>query len=338
MNKYYILAIESSCDDTAVAIIDEQKNILADVNWAQNTAHAPYGGIVPEIASREHLQKIPQAVAQALQDAQLSAHDLKAIAVTCGPGLIGSLLVGVQFARGLAQSLNIPLIGIHHIEGHLLSSSASPNFPQEPFIALIASGGHSALYLANGQCSYELLGETQDDAAGEAFDKIAKMLGYGYPGGRIIDELAEKGDEKRFNFPIAFRGKDNLDYSFSGLKTSVRLQIEKLQQEHSEVNGQLLYDLCASVRKAIVDALLAKAFLACKQRSIKFLVLGGGVAANSQLRAQAQKQALENKISVFLPEKAHCTDNAVMIALAAKNRSDLELVEDLKVDANAPFG
>jgi len=338
MKKFLLLAIESSCDDTAVAIIDENSCVLADIVYGQNIAHAPFGGVVPEIASREHLQQIPQAVAAAFEAAHIKAQDLCAIAVTSGPGLVGSLLIGVQFARGLAQSLGIPLMGIHHIEGHLMASSASEEFPREPFIALIASGGHSALYLCHGQCRYELLGETKDDAAGEAFDKSAKLLGLGYPGGRVIDELAQKGDSLLFKFPIAFRTSKSVDYSFSGLKTSFRLLVQKLQAEGHDLSGQLLFDLCASVQKAVVDALVAKAFLACEQQNIKHLVLGGGVAANSALRAAALAQGKKRGIQVLVPEKAHCTDNAVMIALAAKNRLDLGLVQEFKLNANASLG
>lgn len=333
--KKYLLAIESSCDDTAVAIIDDKGTVFADLVYGQVQAHAPFGGVVPEIASREHLQKIPQAVSEAIKQAGIGVHEIKAVAVTSGPGLIGSLLVGVQFARGFAASLDVPLIGIHHIEGHLMASSADPRFPTEPFIALIASGGHSALYLCKGACSYELLGETKDDAAGEAFDKMAKLLGYGYPGGKIVDELAQKGDSSKFKFPVAFRTSKRLDFSFSGLKTSFRLKVHSLCNESGELPPQTLYDLCASVQKAVVEALLAKTFMACERHGIRHLVLGGGVAANSALRSQALQRGEKHNIQVFLPPHAHCTDNAVMIALAAKKQLDLGLTQAVLVNAHA---
>jgi len=319
MNPKFILAIESSCDDCAVAILDDKGRVLADLVHSQIAPHAPYGGVVPEIASRRHLVLIAEMVGDALNAAKIAPHDLSAVCVTKGPGLIGSLLVGAQFAKGFAGALEVQPIGVHHIEGHVFAGYLEDGFPEAPFVALIVSGGHSSLYLSHLDGRIELLGETLDDAAGEAFDKIGRMLGLPYPAGKAIDELAFHGDAGRFAFPIALRSKDTLDFSFSGLKTSARLRLEALR-EKGPVEGQLLFDFCASFRKAIVDALLAKAMLACKQRDVRSLVLGGGVAANSLLREEAKRRGALDDVAVYLPLKEHCTDNAVMIGKAALRR------------------
>jgi N6-L-threonylcarbamoyladenine synthase len=307
-----LLAIESSCDETAAALLARDGRVLANVVHTQVDAHAPYGGVVPEIASREHLARIVPVVKKALTDANLNFSDVTAVAATYGPGLIGALLVGLQCAKGIARALNVPLVGVHHIEGHLMAASVDPNAPPPPFIGLVASGGHSALYKFEGVGRATLLGQTRDDAAGEAFDKTAKLLGLGYPGGAVIDRLAEQGDPNRFPLPQSLRDRTHYDYSFSGLKTAVRLLVEK----EKPVDGQKLNDLCASIRAAIVEALLHKAILACRQKQIHRLVLGGGVAANSLLRSEAQKRGAENDIEVYVPPRALCTDNAVMIGAA----------------------
>jgi N6-L-threonylcarbamoyladenine synthase len=313
-----LLAIESSCDETAAAVLGPGGEVLSSVVHSQVADHAPYGGVVPEIASREHLAKIAGVVDQALAEAGLAPGELGAVAATYGPGLIGALLVGLQFGKGMAQALGVPFYGVHHIEGHLMAGSVDEGAPPPPFIGLVASGGHSALYRYEGPGRVELLGETRDDAAGEAFDKAAKLLGLGYPGGAVIDGLAEGGDAARFPLPISLRAHTTYDYSFSGIKTAVRLLIERLRAEGQALEGQLLQDLCASLRAAIVQALLAKAFLACRRKQVPVLVLGGGVAANSLLRSEALRRGVEENVLVYVPPRRLCTDNAVMIAAAAR--------------------
>lgn len=315
-----ILAIESSCDDCAAAIVKEDGTILADVVDSQTRTHSPYGGIVPEHASRQHLASVATVVAKALSDAGISPSDLGAVAVTYGPGLVGSLLVGAQFARGFASAAGKTLIGIHHIEGHLFAGRAHPEFPREPFIGLVAAGGHTALYLCRDDAPITFLGETRDDAAGEAYDKVAKMLGYPYPGGHIIDQLAQRGDPKRFVFPIALKAWNTLEYSFSGLKTAFRIKLNEMREKEGELSEQTIADLCAGVQTAIVQALLDKAFLACRQTQVSHFVIGGGVACNSLLRSEALRRGPENDVRVFLTPKKHCTDNAAMIAQAALRR------------------
>ncbi|MEM7495916.1 MAG: tRNA (adenosine(37)-N6)-threonylcarbamoyltransferase complex transferase subunit TsaD [Myxococcota bacterium] len=330
-----LLAIETSCDDSAAALVTQQGNVPADVVLSQTQAHAPYQGIVPEIASRCHLVQIVRVVRQAFQQANRRADDVTHVAVTCAPGLIGSLLVGAQFAKGFAQARGIPLIGVHHIEGHIAASRAQADYPNPPFIALIASGGHSALYACRAPFQFQTLGRTRDDAAGEAFDKAAKMLGLGYPGGQVVDRLAKGGDPNRFPFPAALPDKRTLDYSFSGLKTAVRNQVIAIKQTAGHVTPTVQRDLCASVRAAIVRALLDKALLACAQTGIRSLVLGGGVAANSLLRDQAVKRTRQAGIALCLPPRQHCTDNAVMIAHAARARLQAGFTSSLAVPVRA---
>lgn len=312
-----LLAIESSCDETAAAVLSPTGEVLSDVVYSQVEAHAPYGGVVPEIASREHLARIHEVAQQAMAEARVRPSELGAVAATSAPGLIGGLLVGLGFAKGLAQALEVPFVGVHHIEGHLMAASLDEDAPRPPFIGLIASGGHSALYLYEGPGRATLLGETRDDAAGEAFDKTAKLLGLGYPGGVVIDRLAEDADPTRFDLPVSLRDRSTYDYSFSGLKTAVRLLVGKLEQERGAVEGQVLADLCASVRRAIVEALLNKALLACRRKQVPRLVLGGGVAANSLLRSEAARRGAELDVEVYVPPRRLCTDNAVMIGACA---------------------
>jgi len=325
----HILAIESSCDETAIAILRDDGEVLANKISSQDEVHARFGGVVPEIAAREHLTKIARLTQQALDEAEISGNDLSAVAATYGPGLIGPLMIGLQFAKGFAQALNLRFIGIHHIEGHLLAAKVDPHFPPAPFLALIASGGHSALYDYRGLGRIELVGETRDDAAGEAFDKIAKLLGLGYPGGRVIDERAALGDPFKYPLPVSLKQKTVLDYSFSGLKTAVRILVEQLHQDG--LNDSIINDVCASARRVIVEALLNKAFLALKARGLKKLILGGGVAANSLLRSEALKRGKEANVAVYLPPPILCTDNAVMIALVAQARLAQGQCSDFKL-------
>lgn len=331
-----LLAIESSCDDCAAAILTMDGTVLSNVIYTQIDEHAPFGGVVPEIAARSHLEKISIVVSQAIRDAGLSQPGsasltgfagnpsglkIDKVAVTTHPGLVGALLVGAMFARGFAQARGCEIIGINHLEGHLMAGSNQPEYPSFPYIALIVSGGHTALYNVDEDddfgIQYKLLGDTRDDAAGEAFDKVAKMLGLGYPGGKVVDELAEKGNPERFKFPRALRGKDTLDFSFSGLKTSVRYLIRDLEKEFgSRLDEETRNDICAGMREAVADILIRKSVQACKKEGIRKLVLGGGVAANSLLRDRASKLLAEEGIQAFIPPRQFCTDNAVMIGLA----------------------
>jgi len=315
-----LLAIESSCDETAAAIVDDAGLVRANIVHTQVEAHAVYGGVVPELASREHLARIDDIVGRALAAAGLGIDDIDAVAATFAPGLIGALLVGLTYAKGLAQGLGVPFIGVHHIEGHLMAAAADPTLsPTPPYLGLVVSGGHTALYRFDGVGRSKLIGQTRDDAAGEAFDKTAKLLGLGYPGGAVIDRLAQRGDPSRIPMPRSLRDRTHYDYSFSGLKTAVRTWVEQHRaRTGGDVVDQDLFDLCASVQDAIVDMLLHKAILACRRQNLSTLVIGGGVAANSRLRSEAVRRGLDNDIRVIVPPKALCTDNAVMIALAAR--------------------
>lgn len=318
MTSPFLLAIESSCDETAAAVVHLDGRVLSSVVHSQVDAHAIYGGVVPEIASREHLSRIDDVVGRAISQAGLVPGDLGAVCATYGPGLIGALLVGLTYAKGLAQGLSVPFIGVHHIEGHLLAASADLSLsPTPPYIGLVVSGGHTALYRFEGVGQSRLIGQTRDDAAGEAFDKSAKLLGLGYPGGAVIDRLASEGDKSRFPLPRSLRDRSHYDYSFSGLKTAVRTWVETYRKrEGHDVDGQDLRDLCASLQDAIVDMLLHKAILACRRQQLSTLVIGGGVAANSQLRREAVLRGKDNDVTVVVPPRALCTDNAVMIGMA----------------------
>ena len=311
-----VLAIESSCDETAAAVLDSDGTLLADVLHSQVPVHAPYGGIVPELASRAHLGKIQPIVDAALERAGLPLARMDGIAVTRGPGLVGSLLVGVSFAKALAYVMDRPWIGVHHLEGHLLAPFLGHGAPRFPFVGFAVSGGHTSLYLARGLGSYELLGRTRDDAAGEAFDKVAKLLDLGYPGGQEIEELGRDGDPGAIRFPRGMWAKGGLDTSFSGLKTSVFNHV----RTHGVPEGQALADLCASLQEAIVDVLVHKLRLALRQCGTGRAVVSGGVAANTRLREKARRMADEEGVELWLAPRAHCTDNAAMIALAGQLR------------------
>ncbi|MBH1988564.1 MAG: tRNA (adenosine(37)-N6)-threonylcarbamoyltransferase complex transferase subunit TsaD [Myxococcaceae bacterium] len=315
MEPKALLAIESSCDDCAVAVLNGQGEILSDLVHSQIEPHAPFGGIVPEIASRQHLFKIAELVRESFVRAGQAPRDIEAVAVTNQPGLIGSLLVGAQFAKGFAQALDIPILGIHHIEGHLLAGWGEPNFPQPPFLGLVASGGHSSLYHVDADYEIRLLGQTLDDAAGEAFDKIGRLLGLPYPAGKEIDGLAKKGDPNRFVFPTAFKHQDTLNYSFSGLKTAARRMIER-----SQYHEQDRADFCASLQKNIAEALVAKIRLAVSKTGVRNVVAGGGVSANSALRSELIALGASDHLPIYLPPTHRCVDNAVMIARAALRR------------------
>lgn len=304
-----ILGIETSCDDTAAAVV-RGKQVLASVVSSQDTVHSPYGGIVPELASRHHMGNIVPIVDSALQQADASVKALDGIAVTCGPGLIGSLLVGLSFAKALAFSHAIPFIGVNHLEGHLLAVLLEQDIGF-PFVCLLVSGGHTCLYHARAPGDYERLGGTRDDAAGEAFDKAAKMMGFGYPGGRIIDQLAQHGDPTAFPFPRAHLKKGKYDFSFSGLKTAIR-QFLQTPERKTLTDA----DIAASYQEAVVDMLLEPTLQAAQDLGLAQVVVSGGVSANSRLRQRMAEEGKRCGLRVIVPPLPLCTDNAAMIAFA----------------------
>lgn len=303
-----ILAIESSCDETAAAVVEDGSRILSSVIASQIAMHARYGGVVPELASREHLRAIVPTVRLAMEQASTRFEDLAAVAVTEGPGLIGSLLVGITYAKAIAAVHKLPLIAVNHIEGHI-HAVASQNPVEFPAMALVVSGGHTHLYEVQEGFRYRLLGKTRDDAAGEAFDKVGKLLGFGYPGGPIIDLLAPHGNPRGVKFSMVHMKGNTLDFSFSGLKTAVMNHVRK----HPD---SVTADIAASFQMAVVDSLVAKARRAAREVGAKGLVLGGGVAANSLLRQRWATACDEDGIQAFVPSRAMCTDNAAMIAAA----------------------
>ncbi len=310
-----VLAIESSCDELAVAILDRDgRTILANIVHSQVELHARYGGIVPELASRDHVRRLEPVFERALSTAGVSLSSIDGIAVTAGPGLIGSLLCGVEFAKGLALATGKPLLGVHHLEGHVAAAFLEPSAPTPPFVALLVSGGHTSLIRVEDLgARYQILGATRDDAAGEAFDKTAKLLGLGYPGGVAIDRLSQGRDATRFHFPKMMPGKDNLDFSFSGLKTAAA---KLIRERERPLEGDELGDFCASFQSAVVENLVQKSFRAARLQRIPRLVLAGGVAANSALRARAEEKGRREQLAVYLPSRIFCTDNAAMIARA----------------------
>jgi N6-L-threonylcarbamoyladenine synthase len=308
-----VLGIETSCDETAASVVEDGRRALSDVVSTQIEIHRRWGGVVPELASRNHVVQVMPVVDEALARAGVGPEALDAVAVTSGPGLVGALLVGVQAAKALALAWNKPLVAVNHLEGHLVAAFLSEAPPTFPYLGLVVSGGHTSLYAARGFGDYRPLGQTRDDAAGEAFDKGAKLLGLPYPGGVAIDRLAREGDPGAVRFPKAIVKGADLDFSFSGLKTALLHHVK----QHGVPEGQGLADLCASYQEAIVRALLEKAFRAARRFQFDRLVLSGGVAANSRLRAAAAAKAAEyEEMSVFLPAVRLCTDNAAMIAVA----------------------
>jgi len=305
----YILGIESSCDETSAAVVEDGKKLLSNVVASQISTHTKYGGVVPEVASRMHVESIIPVIEEALEKADINFDDVDGIAVTQGPGLIGSLLVGLASAKSLAFSLDKPLLGVNHLEAHI-SAIHLENDVDFPFIALIVSGGHTNLYLVKGHTEFELISKTRDDAAGEAFDKAAKALGLGYPGGVMIDKLSRSGDRTKYKFPIPFNTKKSYDFSFSGIKTSLVYFLKKNEVK----NEDDLNDICASYQESIVKSLLNKTFNATNEYDIKRVVLCGGVACNSRIRELGAEYADKNNVQLFYPSLSLCTDNAAMIA------------------------
>jgi N6-L-threonylcarbamoyladenine synthase len=322
-----ILGIESSCDETAAAVVTGQGEILSNVISSQIPVHARYGGVIPELASRNHLMAMPAVVGEALAKAQVSLGDLTRIAATRGPGLVGALMVGLQFAKGLAFQTGAELVAVHHVEGHITAilldgAGEHPHGPLTfPYVALAVSGGHTSLYLVRRPGDYQLLGVTLDDAAGEAFDKVARVLGLPYPGGVEIDRLAQQGDPAAFDFPRPLKGKKNLDFSFSGLKTAVKLTVDKLLAADQELPRA---DIAAAFQQAVVDVLLRKTFAAAHHVGVKDVVIAGGVAANSRLRSELTHRAQAAGLRGHLTRPVYCTDNAAMIAGAGRYQTPLD--------------
>lgn len=326
-----ILAIESSCDETSAAIVHNGE-VISNIIATQKV-HEQYGGVVPELASRAHLQQIVPVVEAAVKEAGISKTDITAVGFTQAPGLIGSLLVGACFAKGFAQALQIPLIAVHHMQAHVLAHFIEDPKPRFPFLCLTVSGGHTQIVLCHDHLHMEILGETLDDAAGEAFDKVAKMLNLPYPGGPLVDKHAQKGNPERFPFPIP----DIKDYgfSFSGIKTSVLYFLQKQVKEDPDFVKNNLDDICASVQYTIVKALMKKLEKAAKALNIKEVGIAGGVSANSGLRNALQAYGVKNKWNVYLPKFEYCTDNAAMIGIAAYYKLLNEQFSDLQAVPSA---
>jgi N6-L-threonylcarbamoyladenine synthase len=323
-----VLGIESSCDETAAAVVKDGQILLSNVIASQIATHSRYGGIVPEIASRKHAEMIGPVVFQALEDAGATWDDLSGLAVTRGPGLVGSLLVGLSFAKALAWARKLPFVGVNHLESHIAAIFLADSKPEFPFAALVVSGGHTAVYHVRDFNNLKILGQTRDDAAGEAFDKAAKMLGIGYPGGVVIDRLAKEGNRAAFAFPRAM--KDSLDFSFSGLKTAL---LEVLKKRGKAFAAEELPHLAASYQEAIVDVLVAKTMKAAKISCLTRIVVCGGVACNSRLREKFHEQAGAEAIELFLPAPILCSDNAAMVAVLGTHLLNRGFADSLALNA-----
>lgn len=331
-----ILAIESSCDETAAAVVKNGREVLSNVINTQIAIHTEYGGVVPEIASRKHIENINPVIKKALTDAGVTLDDIDAIGVTYGPGLVGALLVGVAEAKAIAFAKNKPLVGVHHIEGHISANYVENKELEPPFVALVVSGGHTHLVKVNDYGEYEIIGRTRDDAAGEAFDKVARAIGLGYPGGPKIDKLAKEGNPEAIEFPRAHVDDAPYDFSFSGIKSAVLNYINSANMQGKEINRA---DVAASFQKAVVDALVSRAVKLAKECGMDKLAIAGGVASNSALRAAVQEECAKNNIRFFSPSPVLCTDNAAMIGAAAyyeyikgvRHGYDLNAVPNLKL-------
>ena len=308
-----ILGIETSCDETGVAIYDDKQGLIANQLYSQIKLHADYGGVVPELASRDHIRKTVPLIKAALKQANLTANDIDGVAYTAGPGLIGALMVGASVGRSLAYAWNVPAVAVHHMEGHLLAPMLEDNPPEFPFLALLVSGGHTQLIKVTGVGEYALLGESIDDAAGEAFDKTAKLLGLDYPGGAKLSKLAEQGAASRFHFPRPMTDRPGLDFSFSGLKTAAA---NTIHQQEQDLDEQTKADIARAFEDALVDTLLIKSRRALDQTGFNRLVIAGGVSANKTLRNKLAKLMTDRKGQVYYPRLEFCTDNGAMIAYA----------------------
>lgn len=326
-----VLGIETSCDETGVAIYDSEVGLLADCLYSQVEIHAKYGGVIPELASRDHIRKTLPLIEEVIEKAGIDASEIEGVAYTAGPGLVGALFVGAAIGRTLGMAWDVPTIGVHHMEGHLLAPMLEPEPPEFPFVALLVSGGHTQLVKVGGIGRYELLGESLDDAAGEAFDKVGKMLGLPYPGGPHVAKLAQRGDPARFNFPRPMINRPGLDFSFSGLKTYVRNTITSLRDESGELAEQDAADIARAFEEAVVNTLSIKCRRALEETGYKKLIIAGGVSANLRLREVLEEAMAKVDGRLFYAQLKYCTDNGAMIAYAgcqrllAGERDDLEI-------------
>lgn len=330
MEDKYILAIESSCDETSAAVVVNGREVLSNVIASQIDTHKKYGGVVPEVASRMHIEAISGVVEEALKEANVTLDKIDAIGVTYGPGLVGALLVGLQFAKGLSFATKKPLIGVNHIEGHICANYIQHKELKPPFVSLVVSGGHTFIVHVKNYGDYEVIGQTRDDAAGEAYDKVARALGLGYPGGPKIDKLAKEGNPKAIVFPKANFHEETLDFSFSGVKSAVLNYLNKCKMQEIEVNKA---DVAASFQHAVIDVLKENVLLTCKKRNVKTIAIAGGVASNSSLRDTLIKEASKRGIEVLFPAPILCTDNAAMIGSAAYFNFVNGKINDLNLNA-----
>lgn len=314
MKNINILGIESSCDETAASVVKNGRELLSNVISSQIDTHTKFGGVVPEVASRKHIEVVNSVVEEALEKAGMTLDDIDAIGVTYGPGLVGALLVGLQYAKGLAYSTNKPLIGVNHIEGHISANFIEHKELEPPFVCLVVSGGHTFIVDMEDYGKFEVLGQTRDDAAGEAYDKIARAIGLGYPGGPKIDKIAKEGNENAIKFPKANFHEDTLDFSFSGVKSAVLNYINNAAMKGETINRA---DVAASFQKTVVDVLVENVMKACKRKNVDKIVVAGGVASNSRLRSRIIEEGDKKNIKVLFPNPILCTDNAAMIASAA---------------------
>jgi N6-L-threonylcarbamoyladenine synthase len=313
-DRVIILAVETSCDETSAAVIGDGREILSNIISSQVPVHQKFGGVVPEIASRKHVEVLNAVVQEALTEAGVGFGDLTAVAVTYGPGLVGALLVGVSAAKAYAYTLGVPLIGVNHMEGHIYANFLAHPEIEFPLLCLVVSGGHTDLVYVQGHGRYEIVGQTRDDAAGEAFDKVARAMGLGYPGGPLIDRLAVSGDPQAIDLPRAYLEENSIDFSFSGLKSAVLNYLNRMAQKNEEVNKP---DLAAGFQQAVVDVLVDKTMAAVRRFGVTNVLLAGGVAANRKLRSSLEEAALGDGCRIFYPPLILCTDNAAMVGCAA---------------------
>ncbi|WP_130805994.1 tRNA (adenosine(37)-N6)-threonylcarbamoyltransferase complex transferase subunit TsaD [Senegalia massiliensis] len=330
MKNVITLGVETSCDETSIAIVRNGREVLTNRISSQIDLHKKFGGVVPEVASRKHIETIDYILDDALNEAKLSLNDIDNIAVTYGPGLVGALLVGLSYAKALSFALDKPLIGVNHIEGHISANYIEYPDLKPPFVCLIVSGGHSHLVYIKDYGKYEILGRTRDDAAGEAFDKIARAMNLGYPGGPIIDDLAKKGNKDAIDFPRSYLEEDSFDFSFSGLKSAVLNYLNSMKQKGENI---VVEDVCASFQNAVIEVLVDKTVKLAKMKNSKIIAIAGGVASNSGLRELMQKKALEYNIEVKYPSRVLCTDNAAMIASAGYYNYINNKYSDLSLNA-----
>lgn len=333
MKDFITLGIESSCDDTGIAVLKGQREVISSLLSSQTEFHSKYGGVVPELASRMHQEAIIPLLSCVLDEVGIKdpGGEISLIAVTAGPGLMGSLLVGVMTAKALAQGWGAPLLEVNHLEGHIFAGVLADENLKPPFVSMIVSGGHTEVVFVRSFGDYTLLGSTRDDAAGEAYDKIAKVLGLGYPGGPVVDRLARNGDENAYHLPVPLAGTNEVEFSFSGLKTAALTLINKVRKSQNKLR---IEDICASFQKAVVDSLLGKLTLAVKKTGVRSITISGGVAANSALRERAADLARAEDWRLCLPPKEMCADNAAMVAAAGYNAYQRGTRSDLSVSPN----